>query len=230
MHANWLLNDLSPDCLDFLGERAMVKPIAAGELLFEANAPIQNLIFALDGIISVQARAQDGRTVENFLMGRDGVIGSHYLLGFRRSPSRAVTVISGRACWIPVAIFEEANARFPCIRPALAACMLRVFQRMAQNILCASYHTAQQRIASWLLHADDRLEREKFDLTQRALSDILGLRAATVSEAYNRLLALGAIRHSRGNLQILDRAMLKAQTCECYDETCLERQAKLVAG
>ncbi|MDE2404591.1 MAG: Crp/Fnr family transcriptional regulator [Sphingomonadales bacterium] len=230
MNDNWLLGDLAPECLEFLNEHVHKKSIAAGEILFEEGAPVQNLIFPIDGMVSVQCSTQDGRHAEVFAMGRDGAIGAHYLLGLRRFPCYAVTVISGRAIWIPVAAFLDAIERFPCVVPALNACLLRVFSRMAQNVLCASHHSAPQRIANWILHAQDRVERESFDLTQRALSDILGLRSATVSEAYNRLLSAGAIQHSRGNLQVVDREVLHSLACECYDQTHLDCLRKVGAA
>ena len=227
MYDNWLLNDLIPECHEFLADRVLMKDIAAGEVLFEPNAPILNIIFPIDGIVSMQSQTADGQTVENFSMGRDGGIGVYYMLGLKRLPSFAVTVISGRACWIPISTLEEAAARFPCVRPALSACMVRVFRRMAQGVVCASCHSASQRIATWLLHADDRLNRSKFDLTQRAFSSILGLRASTISEAYNSLISTGSIQHSRGNLEILNRDILKSHACECYNEVCLEKLTQL---
>ena len=227
MYDNWLLDDLIPECHEFLADRVMIKDIAAGEVLFEAHAPILNIIFPIDGIVSIQTRTADGQTVENFSMGRDGGIGVYYMLGLKRLPSFAVTAISGRACWIPVSTLEEAISRFPCVRPALSACMVRVFRRMAQSVVCASCHSASQRIATWLLHADDRLQRDRFDLTQRAFSSIFGLRASTISEAYNNLITSGSIQHSRGNLNIIDRELLKAHACECYEAVCMANLSKI---
>lgn len=86
-----------------------------------------------------------------------------------------------------------------------------------QAVVCASVHLAYQRIATWLLRADDKSEAICFDITQQTFADIFGLRPATVSDGCKRLLAAGAIHYSRGILNIVDRSLLEAQACECYE-------------
>jgi CRP-like cAMP-binding protein len=226
MNANWLLGALSPACQDFLAPRLMTKPINSGEVLYEAGAPLQNLIFPLDGLVSLQLQIKDGRLVENISLGRDGVLGGQYLIGETRLPSNAVTVISGRASWLPIPDFIEAMQLFPCVKPAIFACMARMMRRLMQGVACANVHSATQRISTWLLHTDDRVEAESFDLTQRTLANIFGLRPATVSDACNGLLHTGAIHYSRGRLSIMDRTLLEAQACECYESVRLHTLAE----
>lgn len=222
MSANWLLDALSPHCQAFLADRLMTKQINSGEVLYEAGSPLQNLIFPLDGLVSLQLQISDGRLVENISLGRDGVLGGQYLIGETRLPTTAVTVIAGRASWLPIPDFLEAMERFPCVRPAIFACMARMMRRLMQGVACANVHSAAQRISTWLLHTDDRVQVDSFDLTQRTLANIFGLRAATVSEACNGLLNAGAIHYSRGHLSILDRSLLEAQACECYESVSLQ--------
>lgn len=216
METNWLLRSLSPACRDFLAGRLMTKPIHSGEVLFEAGAPLQNLIFPLDGLVSLQVALKEGRKTENISIGRDGVLGGQVLMGETHSSANGVAVISGRAAWLPIPAFQEAMEIFPCVQPAVFACMGRTIRRLMQSVACTNIHPAVRRIATWLLHADDRVLGESFGLTQRTLADILGLRTATVSEGCNRLLSAGAIHYSRGHLSILDRDILEAQACECY--------------
>jgi CRP-like cAMP-binding protein len=192
-----------------------------------AGAPLQNLIFPVDGLVSLQLTVADGRLVENIALGRDGVLGAQVLIGETQLSSTAVTVISGHAGWLPIPDFLEAMENFPCVRPAVLACMARMMRRLMQGVACASVHSAVQRIATWLLHADDRLLGESFHLTQRTLADIFGLRPATVSDACNKLLSVGAIHYSRGKLEILDRPLLEAQACECYQAVCLHKLQQL---
>lgn len=94
---NLILSCLAPECRAFLEERMLTKPIASGEVLYEPNAPLQNLIFLHSGLVSLQHTLKDGRTVEKMMVGTDGVVGAEYLMGDIRFPCHAVTVISGRA-------------------------------------------------------------------------------------------------------------------------------------
>ena len=200
----------------------MVKPIASGEILFVEGGVVQSIIFPLDGIVSMQYLTKDNRFVEVIAVGREGVVAGQFGRDCSRFPCRAVAVVSGDAIWLPVAIFEECVQRFPCVRPALLQCMSRVLRRLSQAVLCASLHPAGQRIATWLLHADDRTSRPNFDLTQRKISEILGLRLATVSDACSKLHALGAINYTRGNIQISSRESLEYHACECYSSTSID--------
>lgn len=214
---NALFSALSPECASFLTERMLTKPIISGEVLYEPDTPLLSLIFPHDGLISLQTTLQDGRTVEKMSVGRDGFVGLEYLFGESRFPSHAVTVIPGQASWLSVHDLAAAQEKFSEIKPLLSGYALRTYQRLMQTIVCASLHSASQRIATWLLHAEDCSQSSSFDLTQRTLANIFGLRLATVSDACARLQSAGAIDHSRGTIRIVNRTLLEEQACECYE-------------
>ena len=214
---NLIIEAMTPDCREFVADHSLTKPIASGEVIHEPGAPLQNMVFPHDGQISVQYLMKEGRTVEMVAVGADGAVGIDYLLGGERYRYLAVTVISGRASWLPIKDFQTALQQFSCVRPAMAAYIERRGRLLMQAVACASVHTAIQRLSTWLLHADDRTQADSFDITQRMLADILGFRLATISESCNKLLGLGAIHYSRGTLSIVDRALLEAQSCECYE-------------
>lgn len=227
MEENWILRSLSPDCRDFLADRVMIKPIHSGEILFEAGAPAHNVIFPLDGLVSLRLALKDGRLVEHIALGREGIVGGLLVVGQTRAIATALTVISGSAAWLPMPDFVEAMDVFPCVRPASLVCTAQMMRRLMQSVTCTAVHSATQRLATWLLHADDRVKGRSFDITQRTLADIFSLRPATVSDACNKLLSAEAIHYSRGNLSVLDRSLLEAQACECYDAVCLRKLEQL---
>ena len=214
---NQIIAALSEDCRAVLAPRLMTKPIRAGEVLYVAGSPARSLIFPHDGMISLQTRLSDGRMIEQGQVCRDSMAGSEALLGVERAPAHAVVVLSGEASWLPVADLMEARQRFPSLDRAIQAHLARTMARTAQAVVCASVHTASQRIAGWLLRADDMILTDSLQLMQRSLAELLGLRLATVSEACSRLMRAGAIRYSRGSLTIIDRALLVSQACECYE-------------
>ncbi|HTN14107.1 MAG TPA: Crp/Fnr family transcriptional regulator [Sphingomonadaceae bacterium] len=194
----------------------MIKPIHSGEVLFEIGSPAQNVIFPLDGLVSLRVPLKDGRLIENVAIGRDGLVGGLILLGQTRSVGTALTAISGRAAWLSLADLIAAMELDPGFKPAILENVSRLTQRLMQNVACAAAHSAAQRIATWLLHAEDRMMERRFDITQRMMADIFSLRPATVSDACNKLLSAGAIHYSRGKLSVMDRTLLEAMACECY--------------
>lgn len=217
MSDNLIFASFAPDCRAFLAERMLTKSIVSGEVIYEAGAPLLNLIFPQNGLISLQSLLKDGTVVEKMTFGVDGIVGFEYILGETRFPCHAVTVVSGRASWLPVHDFKCATEQFPCIRPALLAYSARKFEQVTQAVVCASAHVAVQRISTWLLHAADRSQTDSFDITQQTLANIFGLRLATVSSACNRLMAAGAVHYSRGLLRIVNRDVLQEQACECFE-------------
>jgi hypothetical protein len=77
-------------------------------------------------------------------------------------------------------------------------------------------YTTNQRTARWLLMTRDRVDRDTYTLTQEFLSQMLGVRRATVSGIAAEFQAAGLIAYHRGTMSITDPACLESLTCECY--------------
>jgi Crp-like helix-turn-helix domain len=87
---------------------------------------------------------------------------------------------------------------------------------VAQASACNRVHTMRQRCARWLLQTHDRVRRDEFPLTQRFLSQMLGVRRATVTEAARSLQHAGLITYVHGRITVRDRRGLERASCECY--------------
>jgi CRP-like cAMP-binding protein len=75
--------------------------------------------------------------------------------------------------------------------------------------------------------SNDRVGRDRFDLTQEFLAEMLGVRRPGVTVAMGFLEKSGFIAHGRGNITVVDRPGLEKASCECY-RTIKERHAKLI--
>jgi CRP-like cAMP-binding protein len=78
--------------------------------------------------------------------------------------------------------------------------------------------TLEERLARWLLMANDRLEGDEIPLTHEFLSLMLGVRRAGVTVALHYLERRGVIRLSRKHITIIDRDGLKASANGTYHE------------
>lgn len=214
--SNAFLSSLPEKARAQLDGRLLSKPIHAGEVLYDSESPIIYLIFPTSGIVSLHASLQDGRTVEEAAIGSDGLLGIEYFLGEKATSYRAVVTIGGEACWLAVADFEALIEKYPAVRDMLAAGVRRSISRLRNRVICASAHSASQRMATWLLRAQDKTGAHQFELTQRTLAGLFGLRLATISDASSRLSAAGAIDQTRGMLTIVQRDELENLACECY--------------
>ena len=86
-----------------------------------------------------------------------------------------------------------------------------------RSLACKVTHTVEQRLAKWLLMARDRIAGDELPFTQETLSDMLGVRRPTVSEAAETRKARGLIDYHRGKIVVTDRAGLEGAACEDYD-------------
>ena len=81
---------------------------------------------------------------------------------------------------------------------------------------CNALHSTRQRLARWLLAAEDRLDRMPLRVSHEFLAMMLGARRPTISVAAAALQRRGVIRYSHGRLTVRDRSGLAAAACPCY--------------
>lgn len=91
-----------------------------------------------------------------------------------------------------------------------------LFVQTAQGSACNRLHAIEQRFCRWMLMTEDRVGRPSFPMTHEFLSQMLGVRRATVSEVAAAVQGRGLLRYHRGTMEIVDRAGLEAASCECY--------------
>jgi CRP-like cAMP-binding protein len=145
------------------------------------------------------------------------MVGIPVLLGDDIAFEAAVVQIAGSALRMSSMTFKEVikGGRNPLLTRLLLYTRV-LMKQVAQTAACNGRHTAEKRLARWLLMCHDRAESNELALTQDFISDMLGLRRAGVSSAAIGLQHEGFIRYSRGRITILKRAGLEAFACECY--------------
>src|SRR6476620_1257668 len=107
-----------------------------------------------------------------------------------------------------------------------SASLSRVLLNFVNAFLIQTSHTAlsngtatiEERLARWLLMAQDRLGGDRVPLTHEFLSLMLGVRRAVVTVALNFLEQPGIINLSRKQIVILDRiGLAKSANGTYYD-------------
>ena len=81
---------------------------------------------------------------------------------------------------------------------------------------CHRLHEAEERLARWLLMAQDRTQSDVLNLTQEFLAMMLGARRTTVTMIAGAMQRSGLIEYYRGQVKIPDRENLEAAACDCY--------------
>ena len=224
---NQLLARLEGNQRDLLKQHLQLVDLAQYHVLFEAGDEVEHVYFPNGGMLSLLVVMQDGHAIETATVGKEGVVGAMVGLGFRRSLVRAVVQLPGAMLKIPADEFRRAVEADEGLRDM---CMTYNEVLLAQaRILaaCNALHPINQRFSRWLLQSADRIGGNTIGLTQELLSEMLGVRRTSVTEAAMLLQHDGLIEYSRGVITILDRRRLEASACECY-QTLLDHSATLV--
>jgi len=224
---NKILGLLPPPELSALLDRSEVVQVQSRQILFQPQEKIEYVHFPENCVISLVTVLEDGDQVEAMTVGNDGFSEIPIFHGVDNSKNRGIGQITGSARRLSVKDFREVADECAGLRRLLHRYAEFVFETVAQSAACNRLHLIEQRCARWLLMSEDRVGRNRFDLTQEFLAEMLGVRRPGVTVAMGILEKAGLIAHGRGNITVTNRAGLEKAACECY-RTIKARQAKLI--
>lgn len=203
---------------------------ASRDMLERQGAITSHVYFPETAVISTLTEYGDGSVIEMANVGSEACTGIGLLLGNPRQLTTEEIQIGGEVWRMPVADFRRlASSDRDFERAVQAAGQSVLFQIMISGA-CNGAHSADQRLARWLLTMRDRSGSDELALTHDFLSKVLGLRRGTITEAAQRFRERGHIGYTRGRVRIEDRAGLEAESCECYARVREANRSLLPAG
>ncbi|MDP8956936.1 MAG: Crp/Fnr family transcriptional regulator [Actinomycetota bacterium] len=216
-YGNRVIDSLLQPDRDALLARAKNVTLETGEVLAEADEPLRYAYFPRNGMVSLVTVVEDGTMVESGTIGNEGMFGVQIVLGADSSPNlRALSQMRTDAIRVEADEFRRLALNGSTLHSRLLRYSHVLLVQAAQAVLCNRRHGAEQRCAKWLLFAQDRMATNRIDLTQEFLSQVLGVRRASVTTVANALRKRGVIDYHRGSITILDRAGLEGVSCGCY--------------
>jgi CRP-like cAMP-binding protein len=228
---NFLIDSLPPEDRAALLEISRPFDFPIGQVFCDHGETVSTVEFIEKGVVSAVFAMKDGRGVEAYMVGREGVTHPMALESTTVSTARLVSQIAGSGRRVDVARLATLAAERPAIRDALIAYAGRLLGELEQSTACNALHKAEQRFAKWLLRCHDRTDGDILNLTQEFLANMLGAQRTTVNEAAQQLQKSGAIRYMRGSIQVKDRIALERASCECYAAHYKTlRQARVARG
>jgi CRP-like cAMP-binding protein len=190
--------------------------LKAGSPLYEPRVPFAHVYFPEAGVGSIVTLLDDGTETEVATVGPEGMLGLPVFLGAEWAPHKAFWQVAGTAWRLPVGALREEKRRGGALSEALSLYAQAFLTQLAQAATCNRRHQVKARCIWWLLNTHDRVDGDRFELTQEFLSRMLGVRRAGVTVAAGALQKAGLIRYARGWIEILDREGLETASCECY--------------
>jgi len=216
LYRNWLLRALPPEEYAARAPHLERVPLVMGRVVLQVHVSDDHLYFPETGIISSLSVMADGSAVETATIGPEGMSGIAVFHGVDRIPEHVFVQVPGEGYRIPSGAFRTIRQRTPTFAAALHRYSAALLTLVGQNSGCNRKHSVLQRCARWLLMTHDRVGRDGFELTHHILSQMLGVRRASVTEAALALSEAGAIEYRRGFVTVLDRTALEQASCECY--------------
>ena len=214
---NRILSRLSAD------DKALLRPnlepveLAMRQVLEVPNKPIKHGYFIEYGLASIVA-SNGHKQLEVGLIGCEGLTGLPIVLGSDRSPNETFMQVPGNGLRIAADKLREAIAQSRSLELALLGFAHEFMNQTGRTALSNGTATLEERLARWLLMANDRLKGNEVPLTHEFLSLMLGVRRAGVTVALHYLEQRALISLARKQIVITDRKGLKAAANGTYHE------------
>lgn len=213
---NRLLAALAPHAFEQMKRNLELVSLSIRDVIYDVGHPIERVFFVETGVVSIVSVMADGSAVETATVGNEGMLGVPVFLDTDRSATQAFCQVPGHSLTMPVESFRRVASEVEGLRTILNRYVQALFTQIAQSSGCNRLHPVRQRCARWILQTHDRVEHDEFPLTHEFLSQMLGVRRATVTEAAGALQEAGLLEYERGWMHVIDRDGLERVACECY--------------
>ncbi|HEV8391242.1 MAG TPA: Crp/Fnr family transcriptional regulator [Dongiaceae bacterium] len=178
--------------------------------------PIDYVYFPESGFASVVADGHDGRGIEVGLIGREGMTGLAVVMGTDRTPHETYMQNAGTGWRMTAGNLRRVMEQSRTVQQSFLLYGHAFVIQATYTAMANGRSKIEERLARWLLMAQDRVEGDRLTLTHEFLSLMLGVRRPGVTVALNLLERAGLIQASRGAIVIVDRAGLEQLSNGAY--------------
>lgn len=214
---NRLLAALPSDEYEQLRPNLEPVHLPQGKIIYHAGDIVRHGYFINDGQVSLLSITAEGTTIEVAMVGNEGAIGLPILWRKNKTPYEVMVQIQVRSAFrIKAEALRNEFDRGGKFQDLMLRYMEVLFTQITQSAVCNHFHSSTQRLARWLLIANDLVRINIFYLTHEFISNMLGAPRTGVTMAAGTLQKMGLISYSRGRITILDRPGLEEASCECY--------------
>ncbi len=216
-HRNHLLRALPARELRIVQTHLEAIDLERGAVLADVGDPIRHMYFPETAVLSINQPYASGDSVEVAAVGCEGMIDIAVALrNAERSTARHVVQFDGRAMRLKRGDFDMLFQSQTVFRKLIHTFAAGFIASTLLSIACNRLHLVEARLARWLLIALDRSVDHILPLTHEVIAEMLGVHRPTVTVTLQLIEKSGALRVSRGRVEIVDRAILESIACECY--------------
>ncbi len=189
---------------------AYLEPVnlARGQVLSDSGLASGYVYFPTTAVVSLLYMTEDGASSELAVVGHEGIVGVSLFMGGSTMPYQALVHSAGLGFRLRAQVVSDEMRRGGASTQLLLRYVQTLMDQLAQTAACNRYYSIDQLLCRRLLLGLDRVPSGALMMTQELLASLLGVRREGVTAAALRLQAAGAIRYSRGRIDVLDRAQL----------------------
>jgi CRP-like cAMP-binding protein len=214
---NRLLEALPADAYERIAPHLERVDLAHGSVLHRPGADISEVYFPTSCLLSITVTMGGGSTAEAGAVGRREMVGVNAFMGGRETTQTEYIVqVAGLAMRSSAEPLREEFDGYRHTRAVFLKYTQAFIAQLSQNVACNRLHAIEQRLARWLLDVRDRIGSDDLKLTHEFISQMLGIRRASVTEAANRFEDKGLLQQRRGMVRIVDADRLCGLACECH--------------
>ncbi|MBJ7410671.1 MAG: Crp/Fnr family transcriptional regulator [Phenylobacterium sp.] len=214
--SNALLARLEPECFAQVERRLKPLQLERGDVVQRPGEDVQDVLFPLDAVLALGSETIDGESVNVTLLGREGALCVFEACGSRRSYTRAVVQVPGRALTLTASAYRDLFSQSANLRRSIHMYVEVLLAEGRQSTACNALHSVENRLARILLDMRDKARRDHLPVTQEALAQLLGVQRTTIAASVSALQKRRVIKSGRG-VEVLDAEGLADAACSCRD-------------
>ena len=150
------------------------------------------------------------------IIGREGMTGLAIVMGHDRAQHATYIQAAGKGQRISAANLREADERSNTLHRAMLRYAHSFLHQTTTTALANGRSKLEERLARWLLMADDRIDDKELPLTHEFLGIMLGTHRPGVTIAVQALEKAGLITTRRSHITIVDRKRLEKSANGAY--------------
>jgi len=170
-----------------------------------ANSRIDTVYFIDHGFASVVADGPGKRDIEVGLIGREGVTGLAVVLSHDHARHTTYMQAAGAGQRMKATRLRKDVAESATLQQSLLRCVNAFLIQTTETALANGRSKNEERLARWLLMADDRVDGGAVPLTHKLLGVMLGVQRSAVTATVQALERKGLIKAGLRVITILDR-------------------------
>jgi len=218
---NLLLSRLSASDFALIEPHLEPVDLPVRKVLERRGKPIKAICFPESGFASVVADGRK-RPIEVGLIGREGMTGLPVILGNDRNSNEVFMQAAGKGRCLRAGDLRKAIEKSPSLHLSLLRYAHEFLEQTMRTAVANARSKIEERLARWLLMADDRIDGTDLPLTHDFLAMMLGVRRPGVTMAMQGLEREGVVARKRGHVVIIDRQALEKMSNGTYERAAYQ--------